>query len=110
MFEVKFPAVYERISAPRSEEEVMRELDRRCGYVVDAEVQNRIPEASGRKKGLRSDREALPPAQDQATCKHKSGTVHIGNDRERCRKCRLTRRVGKEWKVFSYKLVSRFDI
>lgn len=32
-FEIRFPAVYERISAPRTDEEIERELNRRCGYV-----------------------------------------------------------------------------
>jgi hypothetical protein len=33
-FEVRFPAVYERISAPRTDEEIERELNRRCGYPI----------------------------------------------------------------------------
>ncbi len=33
LYPVKFPAIYERISKPRTDEEVLRDLDRRCGYV-----------------------------------------------------------------------------
>lgn len=113
MFEVKFPAIYERISTPRSEDEVMRELDRRTGYPCNdcaAPVKTIDPRAGSHwdrnnpNKKRVTTRNPLPPQQSRKTCPHSFGVSGGGNGREQCRGCGQSRAIGsKSWKSMAGK-------
>lgn len=108
-FEVRFPAVYERISPYRTPEEVERELNRRCGYMDPTEIAPAkfVDQAIDPRAGTKWERsnapkqkkhEPLPPKQDRKTCSHEHGLVGGGVGREKCRACGLTRVIGRSWK------------
>ena len=107
-FEIRFPAVYERISPYRTPEEVEREMNRRCGYMdpteiapvrfVDPTIDPRIGTKWERKNLKQKEHEPLPAKQNPKTCKHEHGTVKDGANREKCRACRTTRIVGRPWR------------
>ena len=108
-FEVRFPAVYERISPPRTDEEIERELNRRCGYLDPTEiapvkfVDPAIDPRAGtkwerRNAPTRKQREPPAPKLNKLTCKHTHGTIGAGAGRERCRACGMDRAVGNPWK------------
>lgn len=105
--EIRFPAVYERITIPRSDEDVIREMDRRCGYTEPAQAKSIAfdPEMEPRKgskwerQSKQKTHEPLPPPEDKKTCRHEHGVFRNGKDREMCRACKQSRPIGAtSWK------------
>ncbi len=109
-FPVRFPVNYERVTPVRTDEEIERELNRRCGYpevmdyvppirFIDPVIDSRAGTQWERRNAPKQKpHEPLPPKQDRKTCMHDHGTVGGGVNREKCRACGLTRVIGRSWK------------